>query len=286
MTKLINTLILIILIFSQTSCERVSFDKSDIENKDGFELNFHVGNIDTSGIDDVSKVCNKINFAVYDSIGDRVKSISQSSDYDNDFGTVKVCLPEGNYKVVALAHNGKVNASTTNMNRITFNGKVTDTFVYSEDINVKGNSDYQMTLKRCVAKILFTIKDKVPDEVKQIKFFYTGGSSTLDGISGWGCVNSRQTEIRDVKAEARADSSVYELYTFPQDSNGSLDITVSCLDSSGNILYERMFDDVKVSKCGITTCTEKLFSEGEISLSKDLVLKADDEWRDGEIYKF
>ncbi|WP_434502968.1 FimB/Mfa2 family fimbrial subunit [Prevotella sp.] len=286
MTKLINTLILIILIFSQTSCERVSFDKSDIENKDGFELNFHVGNIDTSGIDDVSKVCNKINFAVYDSIGDRVKSISQSSDYDNDFGTVKVCLPEGNYKVVALAHNGKTNASTTNMNRITFNGKVTDTFVYSEDINVSGNSDYQMTLKRCVAKILFTIKDKVPDEVKQIKFFYTGGSSTLDGISGWGCVNSRQTEIRDVKAEARADSSVYELYTFPQDSNGSLDITVSCLDSSGNILYERMFDDVKVSKCGITTCTEKLFSEGEISLSKDLVLKADDEWRDGEIYKF
>lgn len=277
MTKLINTLILIILIFSQTSCERVSFDKSDIENKDGFELNFHVGNIDTSGIDDVSKVCNKINFAVYDSIGDRVKSISQSSDYDNDFGTVKVCLPEGNYKVVALAHNGKANASTTNMNRITFNGKVTDTFVYSEDINVKGNSDYQMTLKRCVAKILFTIKDKVPDEVKQIKFFYTGGSSTLDGISGWGCVNSRQTEIRDVKAEARADSSVYELYTFPQDSNGSLDITVSCLDSSGNILYERMFDDVKVSKCGITTCTARLFSEGEISLSKDLVLKADDE---------
>lgn len=286
MTKLINTLILIILIFTQTSCERVSFDKSDVENKDGFELNFHVGNIDTRGIVNVSKVCNRINFAIYDSIGDRVRSISQSSDYDADFGIIKVSLPKGNYKVVALAHNGNSNASTTNMNRITFNGKVTDTFVYSDDINVSGNSDYQMNLKRCVAKILFTIKDKVPDEVKQIKFFYTGGSSTLDGISGWGCVNSRQTEIRDVKAEARADSSVYELYTFPQDSNGSLDITVSCLDSSGNILYERMFDDVKVSKYSITTCTEKLFSEGEISLSKGLVLKADDEWRDGEIYKF
>lgn len=286
MTKLINTLILIILIFTQTSCERVSFDKSDVENKDGFELNFHVGNIDTRGIVNVSKVCNRINFAVYDSIGDRVKSISQNSDYDADFGIIKVSLPKGNYKVVALAHNGNSNASTTNMNRITFNGKVTDTFVYSDDINVSGNSDYQMNLKRCVAKVLFTIKDKVPDEVKQIKFFYTGGSSTLDGISGWGCVNSRQTEIRDVKAEARADSSVYELYTFPQNSNGSLDITVSCLDSSGNILYERMFDDVKVSKYSITTCTEKLFSEGEISLSKGLVLKADDEWRDGEIYKF
>jgi hypothetical protein len=286
MTKLINTLILIILIFTQTSCERVSFDKSDVENKDGFELNFHVGNIDTRGIVNVSKVCNRINFAIYDSIGDRVRSISQSSDYDADFGIIKVSLPKGNYEVVALAHNGNSNASTTKMNRITFNGKVTDTFVYSDDINVSGNSDYQMNLKRCVAKILFTIKDKVPDEVKQIKFFYTGGSSTLDGISGWGCVNSRQTEIRDVKAEARADSSVYELYTFPKDSNGSLDITVSCLDSSGNILYERMFDDVKVSKCSVTTCAEKLFSESEISLSKGLVLKADDEWHDGEIYKF
>ena len=90
MTKLINTLILIILIFTQTSCERVSFDKSDVENKDGFEINFHVGNIDTSDIVDVSKVCNKINFAVYDSIGVRVKSVAQSSDNDKDFGLIKV----------------------------------------------------------------------------------------------------------------------------------------------------------------------------------------------------
>ncbi|BCS85668.1 FimB/Mfa2 family fimbrial subunit [Prevotella herbatica] len=286
MTKLINTLILIILLFTQTSCERVSFDKSDIENKDGFELNFHVRNLDTRGIVDVSKVCNKINFAVYDSIGDRVKSISQSSDKDNDFGTIKVSLPEGNYKVVVLAHSGSTNASTTNMNRITFNGKVTDTFVYSEDINVKGNSDYQMTLKRCVAKILFTVKDKVPENVKQIKFFYTGGSSTLDGASGMGCVNSRQTEIRDVGVEARADSSVYELYTFPQDATSCLNITVSCLDGEGNTIYERMFEDVNISLCGVTTCTGNLFSADANSSTKGVVLKADDEWIDGGIYKY
>lgn len=286
MTKLRNTLILIILIFTQTSCERVSFDKSDVENKDGFEINFHVGNIDTRGIVDVSKVCNKINFAVYDSIGNRVKSISQCADNDNDFGTIKVSLPEGNYKVVALAHNCSSNASMTNMNRITFNGKVTDTFVSSEDINVKENSDYQMTLKRCVAKILFTIKDKVPEDVKQIKFFYTGGSSTLDGASCMGCVNSRQTETRDVDVDTSADSSVYELYTFPQDATSSLSITVSCLDGVGNTIYERIFDDVKISLCGVTTCTGNLFATDVNSSTKGVVLKADDEWIDGGIYKF
>ena len=286
MNKLLNTLILLILIFTQTSCERVTFDKSGVENKNGFELNFHVGNIDTRSIVDVSKVCNKINFAVYDSIGDRVKSISQCSDYDNDFGTIKVSLPKGNYKVVTLAHSGNANASTTNMNRITFNGKVTDTFFYSNDINVNGNSDYQMTLKRCVAKILFTVEDKVPGDVKQIKFYYTGGSSTLDGVSGWGCVNSRQTEIRDVQVEAHADSSVYELYTFPHDANSFLNITVSCLDASGNKVYEQLFEDVQVSMCGTTSCNEKLFSGGEVSSSKGVALRANDEWSDGGVYKY
>ena len=37
MNKLLNTLILLILIFTQTSCERVTFDKSGVENKNGFE---------------------------------------------------------------------------------------------------------------------------------------------------------------------------------------------------------------------------------------------------------
>ena len=73
MNKLLNTLIILILIFAQTSCERVSFDKPGVDSHDGFELNFNVRNIDTRGLADVSKVCNKINFAVYDSIGDRVK---------------------------------------------------------------------------------------------------------------------------------------------------------------------------------------------------------------------
>ena len=286
MNKLLNTLILLILIFAQTSCERVSFDKPGVDSHDGFELNFNVRNIDTRGLADVSNVCNKINFAVYDSIGVRVKSVAQSSDNDKDFGLIKVSLPEGNYKVVALAHNGNTNASTTKLNRITFNGKVTDTFYHSDDILVKANSDYQMTLKRCVAKILFTVEDKVPGDVKQIKFYYTGGSSTLDGVSGWGCVNSRQTEIRDVQVEAHADSSVYELYTFPHDANSFLNITVSCLDESGNKVYEQLFEDVQVSMCGTTSCNEKLFSGGEVSSSKGVALKANDEWSDGGVYKY
>jgi hypothetical protein len=280
MNKLLNTLILLILIFAQTSCERVSFDKPGVDSHDGFELNFNVRNIDTRGLADVSKVCNKINFAVYDSIGVRVKSVAQSSDNDKDFGLIKVSLPEGNYKVVVLAHNGNTNASTTKLNRITFNGKVTDTFYHSDDILVKANSDYQMTLKRCAAKILFTVEDKVPDDVKQIKFYYTGGSSTLDGASGLGCVNSRQTELRDVKVEAHADSSVYELYTFPQYDNSCLSITVSCIDKSGNVVYESLFDDVYVAACGTTKYSGKLFSVSETGSSK-----ANDEMSKVENYK-
>lgn len=280
MNRLLNTLILLILIFAQTSCERVSFDKPGVDSHDGFELNFNVRNIDIRGLADVSKVCNKINFAVYDSIGVRVKSVAQSSDNDKDFGLIKVSLPEGNYKVVVLAHNGNTNASTTKLHRITFNGKVTDTFYHSDDIFVKGNSDYQMTLKRCAAKILFTVEDKVPDDVKQIKFYYTGGSSTLDGASGLGCVNSRQTELRDVKVEAHADSSVYELYTFPQYDNSCLNITVSCIDKSGNVVYESLFDDVYVAACGITKYSGKLFSVSETVSSK-----ANDEMSRVENYK-
>jgi hypothetical protein len=286
MKKTLTILPLLIFLLCLTSCEHVTFDKSDLtEKENGFELNFHVGNVDTRGVVDAAKVCTKINFAVYDSIGNRVKAINQSLD-DNAFGTIHVCLPEGIYKIVALAHNGDANASTTNMNKITFNGKVTDTFFYSNDIDVKENSDYQMMLKRCVAKVLFTIEDKVPENVKFVNFFYTGGSSSIDGIDGCGCVNSRQTELREVTNEAHAGSSAYELYTFPQTQKSMLNITVTCLDGNGNSVYERTFDNVNISRCSITTCKGKMFSGDTSSLSKDFTLKVDDEWGTGEIYNY
>lgn len=47
------------------------------------------------------------------------------------------------------------------------------------------------------------IKDEIPEQAKKIKFYYTGGSSTLNAKTGYGCVNSKQTEILDLVKNSR-----------------------------------------------------------------------------------
>ena len=70
---------------------------------------------------------------------------------------------------------------------------------------------YDLTLTRAVAMFRMVLTDEeIPSTVTKFKFYYTGGSSTFSPSAGYGCVNSKQTEIRPV-----ADDGTYEIFTLP-----------------------------------------------------------------------
>ncbi len=226
-----------------------------------------------------SELGSRVNVAIFQE-GTRTKSITQSSS-DSDFGTVSTTLSEGDYEVVILVHSCTGNATTTDASAIKFtNNKITDTFLYYNTLSVSAAETITADVARCVAMFRLTIEDEIPSEVTQIKFYYTGGSSTLNATTGYGCVQSKQTEYRDVSDWSAGQ--VFDIYTIPHDYNDTLKIVVTALDASENTIAETTFTDVPVTMNMITTHSCSLFSSGSSSNVTSFTIGGDATW-DGEI---
>jgi hypothetical protein len=185
--------------------------------------------------------------------GKRVKSLHLSADNDL-FMKPSLRLDDGTYSVVAVAHAGMGHATITNAQRITFyKNKITDTYVYCGEITVSGKSTFTLSMKRVTAMFQLSVTSPLPQNVAQVEFRYTGGSSTLDAKGLEGCVNSRQTETREVTEMMRTTPPTFAIYTFPRTDSEGLKIKVSFNDKNGNTLYEENYEEVQV-KLGMKTC--------------------------------
>lgn len=275
-----------------TSCEKPFVDstydgETEIEKgADEVVVRFNIDHFEQVAFGDASKntrhkenvanICKRINLAIF-SGESRLKSVSQSAD-DKGFGSITVSIPKGTYRIVALAHNGLGSATISSPSEIKFkDNKVTDTFYYCDDVTIAGDESYALQLQRAVAMFRLVVDDTTPPEVKQLKFFYTGGSSTFDAETGFGSVNSRQTELRQVEASAYEGSSQYEVFTFPHSDGKNLKITVTGLDSQGGELFERVFDEVPVRINQVTQYSGSLFGGGQ-SHGSGFTFEADTEW--------
>lgn len=230
----------------------------------------------------LSDVCGRLNVAVFDHDGKKVKTVSQVVS-DAGFGTVSVSLADGYYQVVAVGHNGTGNATITSPEKVTFaNNKVTDTFCYYGDVSVTGNKEFDIRLERAVAMVRLKVDGETAkrNDVAQLKFYYVGGSSTLSPREGFGCVNSKQTEYR-----AWSDDGVYEVYTLPHSREDVITkMTVTAIDAGDNEIGECVIEDVPVVVNKVTNCTGDLFGSGTCSVNIGIAVDA--EW-DGEIeYRF
>lgn len=270
------------------SCEKLNLDDyiepedAAEEVQEGLKVTLRVANLDVAdyaggstfsaaksrAAETVGELGDRINIAVYQA-GTRVKTVNQQATSD-DFGTVPFYLDdEGTYEILLLLHSCDGNATTTSVDGVKFpSNKVTDTFwFYADSIDVFypdtaavfADISVDADVSRRTAMYRFTIAGEIPDDVAQMKFYYTGGSSTLDGTTGFGCVNSRQTEYRDVSSHAAGQT--FELFTFPHDETDVLKMTVTALDSSGNSLHEVVYTNVPVEMNMITSHTADYFGD-------------------------
>lgn len=120
----------------------------------------------------------------------------------------------------------------------------------------------------------------IPEDVAQLKFYYQGGSSTLDATSGLGCVASKQTEIIDVTPGKKT----FEVYTFIRSNSNSLEMTVSALNSEGTVLKEMKFTDVAITKNYKTRYTGEMF--GKTAVEGAMNINLNSEWTLGDVVNF
>ena len=195
----------------------------------------------TRAVTPASEACTRLNFAIYDEGGSRVKQVNQTSA-EADFGKASFQLAEGTYLLVVVGHSANGNPTMTDPTKVQFTNATgyTDTYLCCANVTIgEEKVDYNVSLDRITALCRFVLTDtETPSEVKKLRFYYTGGSGAFNAQTGLGCVNSKQ----DVKFDITSAQKQFDLYTFLHDLEGTIHLTVSALDASGVEITQRDFD--------------------------------------------
>ena len=253
-----------------TACEKPVVEENgnngeEVKNSDMVRITFNNISTDQSSFGEdaastasrvneqrpIAELCTRISIGIFDmGSGEKVTAINQDQS-NASFGKVTVSIAKGKYAIVAIAHSGEGNATISSPSKITFkDNKVTDTFYYYGNIDAESDGNYNMNMKRAVAMFRLIVKDQTPASIRTMKFYYTGGSSTLDATTGFGCVNSKQTEFRAVLNSAYSSESSYDIYTFPHEDGRKLKIDVSALENATatKATYTKTFADVSMTR--------------------------------------
>ena len=283
--------LLIALALLVAACEKPVFDEDIVSMKEANVI-LHMTQYEqewfgTRAATDITELCSRLNVAIFDADCTKVKTVAQKEG-DTGYGTVALTLAAGTYQIVVIAHNGEGSATITSTEKVTFpNNKVTDTFYYYGDLVVTDSKQsYDLTLTRAVAMFrLVLTDDEIPSTVSKFKFYYTGGSSTFSPKDGYGCVNSKQTEIRTVVDGV----TTFDIFTLPHTEDDVLTkLTVTALDANDNTVKERIFENIPVTRNQITRYTGSFFGSGGSGQTSDgtFRLTADPDWDSVNGYTF
>ena len=276
--------LLLMLVATLTSCEKFALDDSGTNSHDAnANVIIHASvakNNSTgtrSGEEDeeiegkpLEDYCSRLSIAIFDG-EEKVKTLNLKAE--DGYDDIGINLDAGKYRMVAIGHNGSGNCTISSPEKVKFyKNKMTDTFFYYGTFNVidgEDTDDY-ILLNRAVAQFKVHITDAtIPAEAHSIKFYYTGGSSTLDAVTGYGCVQSRQTESFKLQ-ESKRD---YSVYTFPREENKGLKMTINILDADAQSIKEYSKEGVPVKRNNIT--------QTNISI-KDHTISDPDQKEDGD----
>lgn len=235
----------------------------------------------TTRTTNVAEACRHLCFALYKD-GKRVKYANQNTG-TKGFGTEKLYVAPGKYKLLVLAHNADKNPPTTDPERIVFGKDVTDTFYDFKEIEIQNTGEINVSLRRAVAKFQLVTTDVVPSGFSQIYCAYTGGGSTFDAVKGTGAAAGSQYKIFELSASDIGKTKTLELYTFPRDEKDSLKMTVKMFNDRDEIERELNFN-VPVRRNMISRYTGSLF-DNSANATFNINLLSPDEWETKE-YSF
>ena len=150
------------------SCEKAIIDFAKDTAKGNLIVSAHVNDQvsmgpwqSTKSTRPLSELCTRISYVLYQE-GKRVKYVNQKQG-DETFGSARISVPPGQYGLLIIGHSGASSATTTNLSKITFSSKVTDTFANYQEIDLTDEPQSVNTLlTRTVAMVRLNITGDIP----------------------------------------------------------------------------------------------------------------------------
>ena len=266
-------LLLLLSVFALLSCEK------PIMTEDPAVSGFPADNGNLTVTIPQTPEAQRLNFAVYNMAGTRIKQVNQTSAAA-DFGKASFQLDAANYQLVVLTHSSNGNPTMTDPHKIRFSNSqgYTDTFLYYGQVTViADHQNLSVVPRRIVALCRFVITDDYPAEAASMHFYYTGGSGTFDAATGLGNVNSKQESKFDITNGQKQ----FDLYTFLHDTEGTILLTATALDASGVEILQRDFE-VPLKQNYITTLTGAFFAPPDTD-TDGIAIRFNTDW-DGEYH--
>lgn len=275
--------LLVLLALLVCACEKAYIDLDGETPAGKGNLNISVFQIEQTPFTDYTRTaaadaCTRLNFAVYNTAGTRVKQTNQQLG-NAGFGSASFQLEEGTYQLVIVGHSSNGNPTMTNPAKIQFTNAqgFSDTFLYSHTVEVNDEAQsLKVSLDRIVSLCRFVITDDYPEGVTRMRFKYTGGSGAFNAYTGFGCVKSTQTVTFDVATGKKQ----FDLYTFLHETTGVIELEVTALDAVDNVLNQRDFR-VPLQQNKITWCEGDYFNDDD-SHNSTVDIDINTKW-DGEI---
>lgn len=235
---------------------------------------------------DATTYYDRLNVMLFTADGSRAfDQVKSQTVGDEHYGTLSLRLAEGTYTIVAVGHSSARSATLSSPDMVQFtasNGKkLTDTFCHYSTLDIGGSyTRHELPMYRACAMVRFKLTDvDIPEAFNGLIIEYSGGSANFNPATLEGTTRSTQSERRE-----RSESGIYQCFTFPyQSTSGTLMMTITAEDTEGNIICQRTFASVPVTRNRITTLTGQLFVDvGEWSVvQQDFTFTVHGDW-DGE----
>lgn len=221
---------------------------------------------DTDGKKNLSecKQITELEVALFPEDKDTMYLVTQFST-DKNFGQVKLYVPRGNYKMVAIA------AATDNPskdNKVSIKSKtevvfpkneVKDMFYTYQDIAVKGrekSQNYDCILKRGVTVLQLNCREEpCPDYMKSFKYTITGNCGNVFNPSTGHCLKqatlTKTYDISDDRFTAKRFS--FTIYFFlGADDVSDITLTTQSTDTEDKVVKSLSFENVHMVKGKMT----------------------------------
>lgn len=272
------------------ACEKPVLDNEDAVTKKDANVILHFKQYEqesfTRSATDITELCSRLNIAIFDADGTKVKTVAQKES-DAGYGTVALTLASGTYKLVVIAHNGEGSATITSTEKVTFpNNKVTDTFYYYGDLIVTdATQSYDLTLTRAVAMFRLVLTDEeMPSNVAKPEVLLP---RRLQHVQPEGRLRLRELEANG-NPSCQRRRHLQRIFTLPHTEDDVLTKpTVTALDQNDNIVKEKVFENVPVTRNQVTRYTGSFFGSGGSQTSDGTIrLTADPDWDSVNGYTF
>ncbi len=210
------------------------------------------------------KQITELEVALFPEDRDAMYLVTQFST-DKNFGKVKLYVPRGNYKMVAIAaatdkpsedHKVSIKSKT----EVVFpNNKVTDMFYTYQDIAVKDGEErqnYDCILKRGVTVLQLNCREEpCPDYMKSFKYTITGNCGNVFNPSTGHCLKqatlTKTYDISDDRFTAKRFS--FSIYFFlGADAVKDITLTTQSIDTKDKVVKNLSFENVHMVKGKMT----------------------------------